>query len=104
MNTRTKSHSVNRPGTEFVLRIHAGSPKEGAHGAQSVDTARNPTLPKRQVAISKQRDLMKTSRIPTLPDIKQRLVTVDNQMGTVLFRVDCGRGSLPGRDTKVGRS
>ena len=28
----------NRPATEFVLRIHAGSPKEGAHGgAQSVD-------------------------------------------------------------------
>jgi hypothetical protein len=45
---------------------------------------------------------MKTQRIPTLPDVKERLVTVDEEMGTVLFRLDFGRGSLgPGSEGKV---
>jgi hypothetical protein len=39
---------------------------------------------------------MRTQRIPTLPDVKQRLLAVDEQMGTVLFLLDFGRGSLPG--------
>ena len=39
---------------------------------------------------------IRTQRIPTLPDVKQRLVAVDEQLGTVLFRLDFGRGSLPG--------
>ena len=39
---------------------------------------------------------MKTQFIPTLPDVKERLVAVDEEMGTVLFRLDFGRGSLPG--------
>ena len=39
---------------------------------------------------------MRTQRIPTLPEVKQRLVAVDEEMGTVLFRLDFGRGSLPG--------
>jgi hypothetical protein len=39
---------------------------------------------------------MRTQRIPTLPDVTQRLVAVDEEMGTVLFRLDFGRGSLPG--------
>jgi hypothetical protein len=41
---------------------------------------------------------MKTQRIPTLPNVKQRLVAVDEEMGTVLFRLDFGAGSLPGSD------
>ena len=39
---------------------------------------------------------MKTQRFPTLPEVKQRLVAVDEEMGTVLFRLDFGKGSLPG--------
>lgn len=39
---------------------------------------------------------MRTQRIPTLPDVKERLVAVDEEMGTVLFYLDFGRGSLPG--------
>jgi hypothetical protein len=39
---------------------------------------------------------MRTQRIPTLPDVTQRLVAVDEEMGRVLFRLDFGRGSLPG--------
>ena len=39
---------------------------------------------------------MRTQRIPTLPEVSQRLVAVDEEMGTVLFRLDFGRGSLPG--------
>jgi hypothetical protein len=39
---------------------------------------------------------MRTQRIPTLPDVTERLVAVDEEMGTVLFRLDFGRGSLPG--------
>lgn len=39
---------------------------------------------------------MKTQRFPTLPEVKQRLVAVDEEMGTVLFRLDFGRGSLGG--------
>lgn len=39
---------------------------------------------------------MRTQRIPTLPDVKQRLVAVDEEMGVVVFRLDFGRGSLPG--------
>jgi hypothetical protein len=39
---------------------------------------------------------MKTQSIPTLPDVKERLVAVDEEMGIVLFRLDFGRGSLPG--------
>jgi hypothetical protein len=39
---------------------------------------------------------MRTQTIPRLPDVKQRLVAVDEEMGTVLFRLDFGRGSLPG--------
>lgn len=39
---------------------------------------------------------MRTQRIPTLPDVKQRLVAVDEEMGTVLLRLDFGKGSLPG--------
>ena len=39
---------------------------------------------------------MKAQRIPTLPEVKERLVAVDEEAGTVLFRLDFGRGSLPG--------
>jgi hypothetical protein len=39
---------------------------------------------------------MKHQRLPTLPDVKQRLVAVDEEMGTVLFRLAFGRGSLIG--------
>ena len=39
---------------------------------------------------------MKTQRFPTLPEVKERLVAVDEEMGTVLFRLDFGRGSLTG--------
>jgi hypothetical protein len=39
---------------------------------------------------------MRTQKIPTLPEVKQRLVAVDEQNGTVLLRLDFGRGSLPG--------
>jgi hypothetical protein len=39
---------------------------------------------------------MRTQKIPTLPEVKQRLVAVDEEMGAVLFWLDFGRGSLPG--------
>ena len=39
---------------------------------------------------------MRNQRIPTLPDVKQRVVAVDEEMGTVLFRLAFGRGSLVG--------
>ena len=39
---------------------------------------------------------MRTQRIPTLPEVKQRLLAVDEEMGTVLFWLDFGRGSLMG--------
>lgn len=39
---------------------------------------------------------MRTQKIPTLPEVTERLVAVDEEMGTVLFRLDFGRGSLPG--------
>lgn len=39
---------------------------------------------------------MRTQTIPTLPGVTERLVAVDEEMGTVLFRLDFGRGSLPG--------
>jgi hypothetical protein len=39
---------------------------------------------------------MKTQRIPTLPDVKERLVAVDEDMGVVVFRLAFGRGSLIG--------
>jgi hypothetical protein len=40
---------------------------------------------------------MRTQRIPRLPDVKERLVAVDEEKGVVLFRLDFGKGSLPGR-------
>jgi hypothetical protein len=39
---------------------------------------------------------MRNQRIPRLPDVKQRLVAVDEELGTVLFRLAFGRGSLTG--------
>ena len=39
---------------------------------------------------------MKAQKIPTLPEVKERLVAVDEEAGTVLFWLDFGRGSLPG--------
>jgi len=39
---------------------------------------------------------MRAQRIPTLPDVKQRLIVVDEEMGIVLFWLAFGRGSLPG--------
>jgi hypothetical protein len=39
---------------------------------------------------------MRTQQIPTLPGVTERLVAVDEAMGVVLFRLDFGRGSLPG--------
>jgi hypothetical protein len=39
---------------------------------------------------------MRNQRIPTLPGVTQRLVAVDEDMGTVLFRLAFGRGSLVG--------
>lgn len=39
---------------------------------------------------------MRTQQIPTLPQVTERLVAVDEEMGTVLFRLDFGPGSLPG--------
>ena len=41
---------------------------------------------------------MRTQRIPTLPDVKQRLLAVDEEKGIVLLYMDFGRGSLPGPD------
>jgi hypothetical protein len=35
-------------------------------------------------------------QIPTLPEVQERLVAVDEQNGTVLLRLDFGKGSLPG--------
>jgi hypothetical protein len=40
---------------------------------------------------------MRTQRIPTLPEVRERLIAVDEEMGTVLYWLDFGRGSLPGR-------
>lgn len=34
--------------------------------------------------------------IPTLPEVEERIVAVDEENGTVLLRLDFGRGSLPG--------
>lgn len=39
---------------------------------------------------------IKTQQIPRLPEVTERLVAVDEEMGAVLFRLDFGRGSLPG--------
>ena len=39
---------------------------------------------------------MRKQTIPRLPEVKERLIAVDEEMGTVLFRLDFGRGSLPG--------
>ena len=39
---------------------------------------------------------MKAQKIPTLPEVKQRLVAVDEEAGTVLFWLDFGKNSLPG--------
>ena len=39
---------------------------------------------------------MRTQQIPTLPEVKERLVAVDEEKGVVLFRLDFGKGSLPG--------
>jgi len=39
---------------------------------------------------------MRTQRLPTLPDVKQRVVAVDEEAGVVLFWLSFGRGSLPG--------
>jgi hypothetical protein len=39
---------------------------------------------------------MRTQGIPTLPGVTERLIAVDEEMGTVLFRLDFGKGSLPG--------
>lgn len=39
---------------------------------------------------------MKAQRIPTLPNVKQRLIVVDEERGLVLFRLAFGQGSLPG--------
>jgi hypothetical protein len=45
---------------------------------------------------------MRTQRIPTLAGIKQRLVAVDEEMGVVLFRLEFGKGSLPGANDAKG--
>ena len=39
---------------------------------------------------------MNTQRIPTLPDVKQRVLAVDEERGLVLLWLDFGRGSLVG--------
>ena len=39
---------------------------------------------------------MKNQRIPTLPEVKSRVVAVDEENGLVLLRLDFGAGSLPG--------
>jgi len=39
---------------------------------------------------------MGAQRIPTLPDVKQRVLAVDEDAGVVLFWLAFGRGSLPG--------
>ncbi|HEX7079931.1 MAG TPA: hypothetical protein VF329_02820 [Gammaproteobacteria bacterium] len=39
---------------------------------------------------------LRTQQIPTLPDVEERVVAVDEENGTVLLRLDFGRGSLPG--------
>lgn len=46
---------------------------------------------------------IRAQRIPTLPEVTQRLVAVDEENGTVLLRLDFGRGSLPGPQS-AGRS
>ena len=45
---------------------------------------------------------MRTQRIPTLAGLKQRLVAVDEEMGVVLFRLEFGKGSLPGPNDAKG--
>ena len=45
---------------------------------------------------------MRTQRIPTLAGLKQRLVAVDEEMGIVLFRLEFGKGSLPGPNDAKG--
>jgi hypothetical protein len=45
---------------------------------------------------------MRTQNIPTLAGIKQRLVAVDEEMGVVLFRLEFGKGSLPGANDAKG--
>lgn len=45
---------------------------------------------------------MRTQRIPTLAGMKRRLVAVDEEMGTVLFHLAFGRGSLPGPNAQTG--
>lgn len=40
---------------------------------------------------------MRNQTIPTLPEVTERLVAVDEEMGVVLYYLDFGRGSLPGR-------
>ncbi len=39
---------------------------------------------------------MRTQRLPTLSEMKAKVVAVDEQNGTVLLRMDFGKGSLPG--------
>lgn len=39
---------------------------------------------------------IRTQAVPTLPEVKQQVVAVDEQAGLVLLRLDFGRGSLPG--------
>lgn len=43
---------------------------------------------------------MRTQKIPRLPEISERLVAVDEEMGLVLYRLDFGSGSLPGANYK----
>lgn len=43
---------------------------------------------------------MRTQRIPTLPQVSERLVAVDEEKGIVLFRLDFGPGSMPGPQFK----
>lgn len=44
---------------------------------------------------------MRTQKIPRLPEVSERLVAVDEEMGVVLYRLDFGAGSLPGPDSKA---
>jgi hypothetical protein len=47
---------------------------------------------------------IRSQNIPTLPDVQERLVAVDEQNGTVLMRLDFGKGSLPGPQGGAERS
>jgi hypothetical protein len=47
---------------------------------------------------------MRTQGIPTLPDVDGYVVAVDEENGTVLMRLDFGRGSLPGPPQAEPRS